>query len=187
MNVPVEEPLENNEISVGRCLLDNWVEERATALLDNSMPRTRIHKNGHRGILTLDMTAKVQGLSTIKSSYTPPKGPGIREKGLRGELLEKYLFEKISAEVQAEFNPEPPATEFCSTTQADYTMEGFRCVSPTILSQEYDYKTDQAITLWNENYHRLQGVTAVTTKDAPFRKNASFSKPISEQLDNAML
>ncbi|XP_062410692.1 sperm associated antigen 8 [Sardina pilchardus] len=187
MSVPEEEPLENNEISVGKCLLDNWVEERATALLVDSMPRTSIQKTGHRGILTLDMTAKMQGLSTVKSSYTPPKGPGVRVKGLRGELLEKHLFEKISAEVQAEFNPDPPATEFCSTTQTDYTVEGFRCVSPTILSQEYDHRTDQAITLWSENYHHLQGVTAVTTKDAPFRKNASFSKPISEQLDNAML
>lgn len=186
MNVP-EDSLESKEISVGKCLLDNWVEERATALLDNSVTRTSIHKNGHRGILTVDMAAKVQGLSTIKSSYTPPKGPGVRQKGLRGELLEKHLFKILSEEVQAELDPEPPATEFSSTTQADYTMEGFRCVSPTTLCQKYDNKTDQAITSWCENYHHLQGVTAVTNKDTPFRKNTSFSKPISEQLDNTML
>ncbi|XP_031433116.1 sperm associated antigen 8 isoform X2 [Clupea harengus] len=160
--------------------------KRATALLDNSMPRTRIPKNGHRGILALDMTAKVQGISTIQSSYTPPKGPGVRQKGLRGELLEKHLYKKISEEVQTELNPGPLATEFCSTTQADFSVEGFRCVTPTP-SQEYDYRTDQAITFWSENCHRAPGVTAVRNKDTPFRKNASFSTPISEQLDSPML
>ncbi|KAL2100391.1 hypothetical protein ACEWY4_004785 [Coilia grayii] len=208
-----DDSLQHNEVPVGKCLLDNWVEERATALLDNSMPRVSVHKNGHRGILTLDVTAKVQGMSTVKSSYVPPKGPGVRQRGQRGELLEKHLYQKISArptepaelsrhhyfqvlknntllshseQVQAELNLQPPVTDFSSTTHTDYMAEGFQPAGPSP-AQVYDSKTERAITFWNENYHRLQGVTTVSNRDAPFRKNSSFSKPISEQLDNAML
>ncbi|XP_063067349.1 sperm associated antigen 8 [Engraulis encrasicolus] len=182
MDVSEESP----QLAVGRCLLDNWVEERATAQLDTSTPRESLYKKGHKGILTVDDTAKVQGTSTIKSSYIPPRGPGVRERGRRGELLERELFQKISEQIQSELNPEPPAPDFSSTTHTDYMAEGFQCSGPT-LAQMYESKADQAICFWNENHNCLQGVTAANNKDAPFRKNCSFSKPISEQLDHAML
>ncbi|XP_026883155.1 sperm-associated antigen 8 isoform X3 [Electrophorus electricus] len=130
---------------VGRCLLDNWVEERATALLDSTGTRLDIHKNGHRGILTVDITSKV--VSTVKAAYITPKGSGVRKRGLRTELLEKDLIKRIS-------------------------------------EQDHDYKTDQAITFWSENYQKIQGMTPVRTRDTPFKKNASFSTPINESLDD---
>ncbi|XP_072549131.1 sperm-associated antigen 8 [Salminus brasiliensis] len=170
---------------VGRCLLHNWVEERAAALLDSSDPRSHINRNGHRGILTVDMTSKTQGVSTVKAAFTAPKGPGVRQKGLRAELLEKCLIKTISEQVHAELSPEPLALELCSVTRADYTAEGFKPVRPAP-SMERDYRTDQAITFWSENYQKIQGMTEVRAGHSPFKKNASFSTPINERLDDPM-
>ncbi|CDQ64151.1 unnamed protein product [Oncorhynchus mykiss] len=214
--------------SIGKCLLYNWVEERATAVLDNERPRAHIHKNGHKGILTMDLSSKVQGVTTVNAAFTPPRGHGVRQRGLRGELLENDLLKKISLlqgnskskcqqintswkllnvtikfgsvetsyeeigqgvytthheQTHAEFNPEPPKTEFCSTTKEDYKVEGFLPSLPSPL-KVHDYKSDQAITFWSENHHQIQGVTAVRTRDTPFKKNATFSTPISEHMDD---
>ncbi|XP_062844834.1 sperm associated antigen 8 isoform X2 [Trichomycterus rosablanca] len=153
----------------------NWAEERATALQDNTGPRSQIHKNGHSGT--------VHGERTLKVAFTDPKGTRIRQKGLRAELLEKHLIKSISEQIKAELNPEPPAPELCSVTRTDYAAEGFRFVRPAP-SADRDYKTDQAITYWSENQIKIQGVTAIKTRDNPFKKNATFSTPITECLDD---
>ncbi|KAL7838256.1 hypothetical protein AOLI_G00266600 [Acnodon oligacanthus] len=166
-------------------LLRNWVEERATALLDNTGPKSHINRNGHMGILTVDMTSKMHGVSTVKAAFTTPIGPRVRHKGLRAELLEKCLIKTISEQIQADLNPELPAQELCSVTRADYGAEGFKSVR-SAPSTDHDYKTNQAITFWSENYQKVQGVTGVGTPDGPFKKNTTFSTPISERLDNPM-
>ncbi|KAI4874168.1 hypothetical protein NFI96_026682, partial [Prochilodus magdalenae] len=158
---------------------------RATALLDNTGPRSHINRNGHRGILTVDTASKIHGESTVKAAFTAPTGPGVRQKGLRAELLEKFLVKTISEQIQAELSPDLPAPELCSVTGADYTVEGFKSVPPA-LSMERDYKTDQAVTFWSENYQKVQGVSAVRTSEAPFRKNTAFSTPVSERLDHPL-
>ncbi|XP_030625079.1 sperm-associated antigen 8 [Chanos chanos] len=127
------------------------------------------------------MSAQVQGISTVRAAFTQPQRTGVRQKGLRSELLEKYLLQKISEQVTAEFNPEPPTTEFCSTMKADYTVEGFQSVTPPS-STERTYATEQAITFWSDNWQRVQGVTAVQTLDSPFKRNATFSTPIGLQM-----
>ncbi|MCI4394279.1 hypothetical protein PGIGA_G00166980 [Pangasianodon gigas] len=223
----------------GGCLLGNWVEERATTSLDNTGPTSDIHKNGHRGILTVDLSSKLHGVSTLKSAFTSPKGTRVRQKGLRSELLEKHLIKSISEQVHAELTPKPSAPELNSVTRTDYTVEGFQCVRPTpstdrdyrtdeaitfwrenfdkiqvhaeltpkpsapelnsvtrtdytvegfqcvrpTPSTDRDYRTDEAITFWRENFDKIQGVTAVRNRDAPFKKNASFTAPINECLD----
>ncbi|XP_051542619.1 sperm associated antigen 8 isoform X2 [Myxocyprinus asiaticus] len=155
---------------------------RATALLDRTRRKSCIHKNGHRGILTVDTAAKVHGVSTFKAAFNAPKSLGMRQKGKRTELIEKDLIKRISVQVHAELNPAPPASELCSVTKADYKVEGFKPVHAP-LNMEHDYTTEQAITFWSDNYQKIQGVTAVKTKDCPFKRNATFSTPISEQLD----
>ncbi|XP_016336112.1 sperm-associated antigen 8-like [Sinocyclocheilus anshuiensis] len=166
----------------GRCLLGNWVEERATALLDRTGPRSRVHKYGHTGILTMDVAAKVQGLSTFKAAFNSPKSLGVLQKGRRAELLENDLIKIISDQIHAEMNTEPPAPELCSVTKADYKVEGFKSVRAP-MAMDHDYTTEQAITFWSDNYQKIQGVTTVKTKDHPFKINATFSTPIGEQLD----
>ncbi|XP_041754352.1 sperm-associated antigen 8-like [Coregonus clupeaformis] len=131
----------------------------------------------------MDLSSKVQGVTTVNAAFTPPKGHGVRQRGLRGELLGNDLLKKISEQTHAEFNPEPHKTEFCSSTKEDYKVEGFQPSLPSSL-KEHDYKSDQAITFWSENHHQIQGVTAVRTTDTPFKKNATFSTPISEHMDD---
>ncbi|KAB5522355.1 hypothetical protein PHYPO_G00158600 [Pangasianodon hypophthalmus] len=139
----------------GGCLLGNWVEERATTSLDNTGPTSDSHKNGHRGILTVDLSSKLHGVSTLKSAFTCPKGTRVRQKGLRSELLEKHLIKSISEQVHAELTPKPSAPELYSVTRTDYTVEGFQCVRPTP-STDCDYRTDEAITFWRENFDKIQ-------------------------------
>ncbi|XP_067296088.1 sperm associated antigen 8 isoform X2 [Pseudorasbora parva] len=167
----------------GRCLLGNWVEERATSLLDRTVPRSRVHKYGHTGILTMDVAAEVQGISTFQAAFNAPKILGVRQKGRRTELLENELIKRISDQIHAELNADPPDTEMCSMTKADYKVEGFKSVH-TPLTMDHDYTTEQAITFWSDNYKKIQGVTAVKIKDSPFKRNATFSTPIGEQIDH---
>ncbi|XP_036974194.1 sperm associated antigen 8 isoform X2 [Acanthopagrus latus] len=151
------------ENKVGRCMLHNWVEERAVAALDTGKTTAQIKKHGHKGILTLDEDSKLESVTTFKAVYIPPKSPGVRLRGVRGELLEKHIAQMISEKIQAEQRRPTPKIDFCSTTQKDFFAKGFVPCTP---------ETTQ-----------VNGVTAVKTPRAPFRKSALFSTPISEQLD----
>ncbi|XP_039856893.1 sperm associated antigen 8 isoform X2 [Simochromis diagramma] len=84
--------------------------------------------------------------------------------------------------IHADLNPLTPKTEYCSTTQKDFCVEGFVPHKPET-TRVHDYKTDQAITFWSENCQRIQGVTAARSSKGPFRKSALFSTPITERLD----
>ncbi|XP_029025817.1 sperm associated antigen 8 isoform X2 [Betta splendens] len=139
-------------------------------------------KHGHRGILTMDQDSKMEAVTTVKEAYIHPKGPGVRLHGIRRELLEKHIAQMMSDKIHAEQNPPTPKTEFCSVTQKDYCAGGFVPVIPKT-TQVHDYQTDQTVTFWHENYQRIQGVTAIQTLKAPFRRSARFSKPHSERLD----
>ncbi|XP_034565636.1 sperm-associated antigen 8 [Notolabrus celidotus] len=175
-----EESLRENK--VGRCMLHNWAEERAVAALDTEETRIQIQRQGHRGILTLDQDTTMETVTTHRAAFTTPKGPGVRQRGIRSELLEKHIALVISEKLQAERNPPEPERDFCSTTQRDFCVEGFVPPSPEP-TPGHDYKTDEAVTFWSENRQRIQGATAVQTLEAPFRKSAKFSTPISERLD----
>ncbi|CAJ1070831.1 sperm-associated antigen 8 [Xyrichtys novacula] len=169
----------------GRCMLHNWTEERAVAALD-AEESIQIQRHGHRGILTLDQDTKMETVTTHKAHFIPPKGPGVRMRGIRSELLEKHIALVISEEFHAEQIPPETKTDFCSTTKRDFCVEGFVPLTPES-TQGHDSKTEEAITFWSENRQRIQGVTAVQNLEAPFRKSAKFSTPISERLDEIEL
>ncbi|XP_038590520.1 sperm associated antigen 8 isoform X2 [Micropterus salmoides] len=121
--------VENN---VGKCMLRNWEEERAVAAVDTEESKTQIQRHGHRGILTMDQESKMETVTTLKAAYIPPKGPGVRLRGIRSELLEKHIAQMISEKIDAERSPPTPKTDFCSTTQRDYCVEGFVPLTPEI-------------------------------------------------------
>ncbi|XP_060917000.1 sperm associated antigen 8 [Labrus mixtus] len=174
------------EHKVGSCMLHNWAEERAVAALDQAENRFQIRRQGHKGILTLDQDTKMETVTTHRTDFLPPKGPGVRERGIRSELLEKHIALMIREKIQAEQNSPPAESDFCSTTQRDFCVEGFVPLTPE-LTQAHDYKSDAGVTFWSENRHHIHGVTAVQTLEAPFRKSAKFSTPISERLDEPEL
>ncbi|KAM3599190.1 uncharacterized protein V6R79_001487 [Siganus canaliculatus] len=172
-------PMDNK---VGKCMLHNWVEERAVAALDNEEARAQIQRHGHRGIITIDQESKMETVTTVKSTYVPFKSPGVTLEGNREELMKKKIAQMISKKIEEERKIPTPETDYCSTTRRDFCVEGFMPCTPET-SQLHDYKTDQTITFWSENRQRIQGVSAVRSSEAPFRKSAQFSTPITERLD----
>ncbi|CAL8320954.1 unnamed protein product [Lota lota] len=110
----------------------------------------------------MDLESKMEDISTLKSSYTPPVGPGVRERGIRGELLAKMFTQRISEKVHAELNPVTPTTDFSSTTHRDFNSGGFVPLPPKPSKR----------------------MTAVQTVDSPFKRSAVFSTPITQQLND---
>uniref|UniRef100_A0A665XBX2 Sperm associated antigen 8 n=1 Tax=Echeneis naucrates TaxID=173247 RepID=A0A665XBX2_ECHNA len=147
------------------------------AALDRDETKAKIQRHGHRGILTMDQESKMESVTTVKAAYGFPQSPGVRLTGMclcQSRDKERNNFiDKINAEL----NPPTPKTDFCSTTQRDFSVKGF------VPRTTHDYKTEQAITFWSENYQQIQGVTPIQTMNAPFRKSTLFSTPISERLD----
>ncbi|KAM4528215.1 sperm-associated antigen 8 [Odontesthes bonariensis] len=145
----------------GGILQHNWAEERAVAALDSGDPKW-IQKHGHAGILTTDRESRMESMTTSKASHVTPVGPGVRLRGIRRELLEKHVVQMISEKISEELKPLAPSTDYSSTTQRDFCVEGFVPRRPQT-TKVHDYKTDQAVTFWSENYQRVQGVTAART------------------------
>ncbi|XP_047200438.1 sperm associated antigen 8 isoform X2 [Hippoglossus stenolepis] len=179
------------ESEIGKCLSQMWEEEEEekekeeeenSAALDNEDNPSQIQRRGHFGIITMDQDSELETLTTVRATYVAPKSHDVRLKGIRGELMEKHLAQRISEKIRAEQNPPTPKTDFCSTSQRDFSVTGFVPLSLET-TQVHDYKTDEAITFWSENQQRVEGVTAVETPTSPFRKSAFFTKPISERLD----
>lgn len=169
--------------SCGKTLLDNWVEERQCEHFDKSdvVNTSQLHKQGHKGIMTTDFDARPESLSTVKDSYRKPQMLGVRQIGLRQQLLQEELIRQVSAEVEQEFHPPPPTIEYVSTTTKDFSKEFTPIVkAPT---RHHDIKTEQPATFWLERSEEIHGVSQVRTKDTPFRKNAAFSTPIDEYKD----
>ncbi|XP_013416545.1 sperm-associated antigen 8 [Lingula anatina] len=173
--------------SGGRCLLENWVEERNVAHLDPAgggadvTSLAQVFKHGHNGVLSTEFDAKAENLTTVRESYRPPTKPGVRQVGKKHELLEQMFFEQVSKEVHEDFNPPPPQPDYLSVTTKDFSKE-FESIKPAP-TQPHDLTREQPVTFWTEHVDKLHGVSQIKTKDTPFRKNAAFSKPIDEYMD----
>ncbi|XP_078266047.1 sperm-associated antigen 8 [Rhinoraja longicauda] len=176
-----------DRIIKNKCLLGNWLEERMSAPIDQrdaKVTNAVAFKNGHKGLLSIDHWAKMSDISTYREYYTPPRGPEERERGIKKELIEKYLRHKICKKVYDEHEAlyEIKPMESLSVTGQDFKMEGFKSVPPPPVMR-HDYKTDQPITIWSDNVKQVPSFTEMKTGDTPFRKNTSFTKPIMEALD----
>ncbi|XP_077989002.1 sperm-associated antigen 8-like [Glandiceps talaboti] len=174
--------------SDGKCLLENWVEERSCQHLGLDEPVvdpksiSKLGVEGHRGILSTDIEANPEKISTFTDSYRRPRSPGVRIVGKKQQMLEKMLYEQMSQQVHEEFNPPPPEPEYVSVTKKDFTVEGFVSVSPEP-TMDHNVETEQPVTFWSEHKDKIHGVSQQKTKDTPFRKNAAFSTPIDENCD----
>ncbi len=49
----------------------------------------QLFKNGHTGLLTINQTAPSEQLTTVRTSYRPPRGPDVR---LKGKLTMYVIF-----------------------------------------------------------------------------------------------
>lgn len=186
---PTEAVEEHTAVSRSPCLLSNWVEERATAVLDrdpssmNPIGHGHAERHGHRGILTTQLLDQIADSTTHQDSYRKPISDPTRQTGRREEMIRRFLYQQFSQEVcEALTCAAEEVGEMESTTKRDFHVDGFVPQTP-LPTKSQDYCTDQAITFWTENLRSVTGVSDVRSRDTPFKKSSAFSTPISQYLD----
>jgi len=171
--------------SGGRCLLENWVEERATQHLEttdinkNEVNCAKLHQNGHNGLLTLDSDAKASKATTVRTSYAKPTFPQVANEGKRYQKLKSQMYDECVKEVSETFFPAPPKRELISIKQQDFDDENFKFIPPKPENPHSLYH-ESPTTFWSENLNKISGVSQARVPNAPFNKNTAFSKPLSE-------
>ncbi|XP_042307539.1 sperm-associated antigen 8 [Sceloporus undulatus] len=172
----------------GKCLLDNWQEERATNPLDQ-VPcpemgtESYVFRGGHRGLLTLQAQAGLASATTTKEAFQTPRRTGLPVRGKREAMMEWLLYQKHSKEVFAEqVQAAPRPMESQSTTHRDFFQEGFVSMPPAP-TKPHNYRLEQPQTFWRENAQRVTGVSCIRTEDTPFKKCAAFTTPAADYLE----
>ncbi|XP_056875743.1 sperm associated antigen 8 [Takifugu flavidus] len=145
--------------------------------------KTNVHimRHGHVDLI-IDPGSKMEARTSYMAAYSPPKSPEVRLCGTRRERMVRCIAQELSEKIQHVQKEPVSKTEFCSTTQRDFSVPGFVQKVPE-LTVNRDYETDQAITFWSENSKWIQGVTAIQNPREPFKKSSMFSTPISQRLD----
>lgn len=176
--------------SDGKCLLENWVEERQVKEYDTipdakGESSAKIFRDGHAGILSTDFDATAEKNTTFRVSYKSPEYPGVRLMGKKEDLMRQMYMEQVVQDVfKDDINPpQPEPTDFRSVTMADYNKPEFKHVPPAP-TKNHNYRTEQPVTFWSEHKDKVTGVTNIKTGDTPFRKNNAFSQPIEEYFDD---
>ncbi|XP_035218556.1 uncharacterized protein LOC118191815 [Stegodyphus dumicola] len=123
-------------------------------------------------------------LSTHLVDFKTPPRPEQPNRGKKRELMERFLFEKISADIaKEEFRPRSPPV-YISTTHDHFSVPGFDPEAGLQPSFKYSLYTDTPISYWSENKKKIAGVTVPDNPTRNFNSSAKFSKPISERWDN---
>lgn len=176
--------------SDGRCLLENWVEERQVQNYDTvednqGQSNAQIFRDGHVGVLTIDTNAKPVNESTVKASFKTPVHPGVPLEGNKSKLMRQMYMEQAVQEVfRDDINdPEPEPLDYKSVTAKDFNKDDFKHVPPKP-TKNHNYRTEQPVTFWSEHKEKIHGVSSAKTRDTPFRKNDAFSQPIEEYFDD---
>lgn len=52
-----------------------------TTATDLKAEKKQIQRNGHKGIISMNLDAKMDAVTTFKATYIPPKSPGVRLRG----------------------------------------------------------------------------------------------------------
>ncbi|XP_042749835.1 sperm-associated antigen 8 [Lagopus leucura] len=174
----------------GTCLIHNWQEERATNHLDYVVPLELgsegfIYRHGHRGLLAPLHAPVSLPCSTTKDAFRPPHRIPLLAQGQREAMLERMLYQKYRQELMEEIHPPPGSMETLSTTHQDYRAGGFQ-PTPPLTTQPHNYHMEQPRSFWLERVHSVPGVTCIRAGDSPFRRNATFSTPITEYLEQPL-
>ena len=171
--------------SGGRCLLENWVEERATQNLEatdinrDDLNCAKTHQYGHKGLLTLSFDAKAEKNTTVRSSYKPPAFPRVATQGLRYRQELNQVVNQVRDKLIQEAQPTPSPMEAKSVKQLDFDNNDFQFVPPAA-NYQHDLYLEPQTSFWTDNKARISGVSQCSVSNAPFRKNTAFSKPYNE-------
>ncbi|NXJ71688.1 SPAG8 protein, partial [Rostratula benghalensis] len=173
----------------GTCLIHNWQEERATNHLDNvpgQEPGNEgfTYRHGHPGLLAHQLISWPTHSTTTKDTYRPPHSVLRLGRGEAVPLLhESCTFQK--KEMLEKICPPRKPMELISTTHRDYCAKGCPFMPPPT-TQPHNYHTEQPRSFWLEQAHSLPGVTGIRSGDSPFRRNAAFTTPIAEYLEQPL-
>ncbi|XP_054896197.1 sperm-associated antigen 8-like [Poeciliopsis prolifica] len=90
------------------------------------------------------------------------------------------MRQKILAELKpvGEYLP-----EYGTTHQRHFCAPGF-VPSKAKPSTDHDYRNEEAITFWSDNYQQIQRVSAIKNPNDPFKKSSLFSTRIQDRLDD---
>ncbi|NXY80269.1 SPAG8 protein, partial [Glareola pratincola] len=178
----------------GTCLIHNWQEERATNHLD-TVPGQQLgsegftHPHGHHGLLVNQLLPCPTNSTTTKDTYRPPhRGTLLRvpARGWGAPRAERCgVYSAGREEMLEKMCPPQKPVELVSTTHRDYRGGGCHFM-PLPTTQPHDYCTEQPCSFWLEQAHRLPGVTSIRSGNSPFRRNAAFSTPITESLEQPL-
>ncbi|GIX77100.1 uncharacterized protein CEXT_51051 [Caerostris extrusa] len=124
--------------------------------------------------------------STHQADYKTPPRPTPPRRGKRKELMEKYLFEKISADIANHlFRPRSPP-KYLSTTHDHFDVPGFDPDASLQPKFEHSLYSDPYVTYWSENKRRVHGVSVPENPTGNFNSSTRFSKPISEKWEDEL-
>ncbi|XP_015266884.1 PREDICTED: sperm-associated antigen 8 [Gekko japonicus] len=168
----------------------HWVLRATNALDQVPSPREGTegfcYRHGHRGLLTLRFRAGLARSTTMKDAYQRPARTALPARGQREATLEWLLYQKYSKEIfEEDIDPPPGPVESLTTTHQDYHREGFPSAPPAP-TKPHNYRMEQPQSFWREHARQVPGVSNIQTGDTPFKKNASFSTPVTESLDPPM-
>ncbi|NXP53351.1 SPAG8 protein, partial [Heliornis fulica] len=154
------------------------------------------HRHGHHELLVHQLLSELTIRTTMKDTNRPRHRAFLLGRGQREAMLESMLYQKYRQahppvshpppelkEMLEEIHPPRMPMESISTTHRDYCAGGFQS-TPLPTSQPHNYCTEQPCSFWLEQAHRLLGVTS--TGDSPFRRNAAFSTPVTELLEQPL-
>ncbi|NXL88794.1 SPAG8 protein, partial [Alectura lathami] len=184
---PAEKP--RPVVPQGSCPIRSWQEERATNHPDQAVPpelgsKGSAHRHGHHGLLAPQPPAPLPR-STTEDAFRPPHRIRRLAQGQREAVLKLMLYQKYRQEMLEEIHLPPGPMEILSTTHQDYQAGGFQPTPPPA-AQPHDYHTEQPHSFWLEQARSMPGVTCIRTGDSPFRRNAAFSTPIAEYLQQPL-
>lgn len=108
---------------------------------------------------------------------TPPA------RGKREQLLERYLFEKISADIAKEAFATRTIPEYVSTSHAHFNVPGFDPDASLQPSFQHSLYTDPQISYWSENRRNIHEVTVSNNPVRNFNCSLKFSKSPAERYD----
>ncbi|NXL53074.1 SPAG8 protein, partial [Podilymbus podiceps] len=176
----------------GSCLIHNWQEERATNHLDpvpGQEPGSEsfAYRHGHHGLLAPQLLFRPTDSTTMKDAYRLPHRTLLLGQGQREAMLEFMLYQKYrqAHEMLEKICPPRMPMESVSTTHRDYCAGGYQSTA-LITTQPHNYCTEQPCSFWLEQARSLPGVTSIRTADSPFRRNAAFSTPVTECLEQPL-
>ncbi|NXC20161.1 SPAG8 protein, partial [Corythaeola cristata] len=175
------------------CLIHNWQEKGAMNHPD-PVPGQRpgsegfAHQHSHHGLLASQLLSWPTDSTTMKDAHRPSQRPLMLQQGEAEFPLLTHVPPKKTArekEMLEEISPPWTPMESVSTMHCDYCARSCQ-FTPLPTTQPHNYCTEQPCTFWLEQARSLPGVTRICSRGSPFRRNAAFSTPITEYLEQPL-